>query len=152
MLWKNWLINRLGSLVIVAGPRQARFFHGPSMPTDNNELICRHAATNNGINNDSMIVITHKIIKICSKKLKPGKDDGDMSFKLDHLIHGDHQMHVVLSMLFNTMLVHGYTPSVLLKSTILSIPKDDKTLLSSSDNYRGISLFNCICKLYDQVI
>ena len=27
MLWKNWLINRLGSLVIVAGPRQARFFH-----------------------------------------------------------------------------------------------------------------------------
>ena len=29
MLWKNWLINRLGSLVIVAGPRQARFFHGP---------------------------------------------------------------------------------------------------------------------------
>ena len=28
MLWKNWLINRLGSLVIVAGPRQARFFHG----------------------------------------------------------------------------------------------------------------------------
>ena len=31
MLWKNWLINRLGSLVIVAGPRQARFFHGPSL-------------------------------------------------------------------------------------------------------------------------
>ena len=30
MLWKNWLINRLGSLVIVAGPRQARFFHGPT--------------------------------------------------------------------------------------------------------------------------
>ena len=29
MLWKNWLINRMGSLVIVAGPRQARFFHGP---------------------------------------------------------------------------------------------------------------------------
>ena len=30
MWWKNWLINRLGSLVIVAGPRQARFFHGPN--------------------------------------------------------------------------------------------------------------------------
>ena len=29
MLWKNWLMNRLGSLVIVAGPRHARFFHGP---------------------------------------------------------------------------------------------------------------------------
>ena len=32
----------------------------------------------------------------------------------------------------------------------MSIPKDYKT--SSSDNYRGISLFNCICKLYDHVI
>ena len=31
MLWKNWLIKRLGSLVIVAGPRQARFFHGPTL-------------------------------------------------------------------------------------------------------------------------
>ena len=39
-------------------------------------------------------------------------------------------------------------PSGLLKSTILSIPKDYK-IISSSDNYRGISLFNCICKLYD---
>ena len=55
-------------------------------------------------------------------------------------------------MLFNTMLIHGYTPSVILKSTILPIPKDYKTSLSSSDNYRGISLFNCICKLYDHVI
>ena len=34
MLWKNWLINRLGSLVIVAGPRQARFFHGPLLYDD----------------------------------------------------------------------------------------------------------------------
>ena len=31
MLWKNWLLNRLSSLVIVAGPRQARFFHGPNV-------------------------------------------------------------------------------------------------------------------------
>ena len=69
-----------------------------------------------------------------------------------HLIHGGHQLHVVLSTLFNTMLIHGYTPSVLFKSTILSIQKDYKTSESSSDNFRGISLFNCICKLYDHVI
>ena len=50
-----------------------------------------------------MIVITPEIITMCTKKLKPGKDDGDMSFKSDHLIHGGHQLHVVLSTLFNTM-------------------------------------------------
>ena len=80
------------------------------MPTDNNELRSLHDAINNGINNDSMIVITPEIIKMCTKKLKPVKDDGNMSFKSDHLIHGGHQLHVVLSTLFNMMLIHGCTP------------------------------------------
>ena len=75
-----------------------------------------------------------------------------MSFKSDHLLHGGHRLHVVLSMIFNTMLIHGCTPSVVVNSTILSIPKDYKTSLSSSDKYRVISLFNCVCKLYDYVI
>ena len=81
-----------------------------------------------------------------------GKDDGDLGFKSDHLINGSHRLHVVLSLLFNVMVNHGYTPDVLLKSTIVSIPKDPKALLSNRDNYRGISLFNCICKLFDNVI
>ena len=42
------------------------------------------------------------------------------------------------------MIVHGHYPSELLKSTIVSIPKD-KTL-SNNDNYRGISMFNSIHK------
>ena len=37
---------------------------------------------------DSIIVITPDIIKPCTKQLKPGKDDGDISFKSDHLLHG----------------------------------------------------------------
>ena len=66
------------------------------MPTDNNELRSLHDTLNNGINNDSMIVITPEIIKMCTKELKPGKDDGDMSFKSDHLIHGGHQFNCML--------------------------------------------------------
>ena len=49
------------------------------------------------------------------------------------------------------MLVHGYTPTDLLKSSVISIPKDAKVSLSNIDNYRGIALFNCICKLYDNI-
>ena len=37
-MWKNWLINRVGSLVIVAGPRQARFFHDNTSITYNNKI------------------------------------------------------------------------------------------------------------------
>ena len=50
------------------------------------------------------------------------------------------------------MLVHGYTPDDLLKSSIISIPKDSTASLTTSDNYGGISLFNAICKLFDNVI
>ena len=36
-------------------------------------------------------------------------------------------------------------------SSIISIPKDAKGYSSNVSNYKGISLFNCICKLDDHV-
>ena len=53
-----------------------------------------------------------------------GKDDVDYGFKSDH-IFTSHRLHA-LSMLFNRMVVHGHTPTDLLKSTIVSIPKNNK--------------------------
>ena len=48
--------------------------------------------------------------------------------------------------------MHGYTPVDLLQSFIISIPKDFKASWCNRNNYRGISLFNAICKVYDYVI
>ena len=53
--------------------------------------------------------------------------------------------------MFNAMLIHGFNPEDLLLSTIISISKDNRDLMNSSDNYRGISLSNSICKLYNYV-
>ena len=50
------------------------------------------------------------------------------------------------------MLQHGYNAKDLILSSIISIPKDMKSSLSSSTNYRGISLFNAIGKVFDYVI
>ena len=50
------------------------------------------------------------------------------------------------------MLIHGYNANDLVLSSIISIQKDIRSSLSSSDNYRGISLFNGICKLFNYVI
>ena len=92
------------------------------------------------------------IIKSCISKLKADTTDGDIGFNSNHLIHGSQRLCVMLSILFNEMLYHGYYPSDLLKSTIVSIPKEKSSSLSNSNNYRGISLFNCINKLSDYVI
>ena len=47
---------------------------------------------------------------------------------------------------------NGHTPRDLLSSTIIPIPKDMREPLCKSDNYRGISLFSAIWKVFDYVI
>ena len=93
--------------------------------------------------------VTPYFICTCITKLKKNKSDGDRGFNSNNLIYGCHRLNVILSILFNSMMSHGYYPKELLKSTIISIPKDRSASLSNSDNYRGISLFNSMCTLFD---
>ena len=123
-----------------------------SVPTDTKELDDLHSDINNGITLNDHVMITSAIIRQCVSRLKSGKGDGDIGFRSDHIINGSQRLFIILSLLFNSTLVHGYTPDALLKSTIISIPKDSSASLTRSDNYRGISLFNSICKLFDHVI
>ena len=84
--------------------------------------------------------------------MKPHKDVGNYGFKSDHLINGTNKLFTVLSIMFNAMLSHGFNPDDLLRTTIISIPKDSRGSMCSSDNYRCISLSNSIlCKLFDCV-
>ena len=63
--------------------------------------------------------ITPDIVSFCVGKLKPYKDDGKYGFKSDHLINGTNKLFTVLSIMFNTMLTHGFNPDDLLRSTII---------------------------------
>ena len=124
-----------------------------SVPTTESELYeINSTIKNHIINVDVNVAITPHIIETCSKRLKRGKDDGNHGFKSDHIIDGSKKLFLYLSLFFRTMIVHGYNPSDLLISTIISIPKDLKGSLSKSDHYRGISLVSSICKLFDYVI
>ena len=53
--------------------------------------------------------VTPSIIKKCIRQHKPGKDDGCHGFNSNHLIHSSHRLYVSLIMLFNVMLMHGYS-------------------------------------------
>ncbi len=61
-------------------------------------------------------------------------------------------MSVHIAILFIAMLRHGLTPDGMLTGTMIPIPKGRWANLSTSDNFRAITLSNILCKLFDVVI
>lgn len=86
------------------------------------------------------------------KRLKPGKHDGLYGHFSDHLKHSPDRMHVILSLLFTSMLTHGHTPDGMLIATICPIPKDVKKSVNDSNNYRSIALSSIIGKVFDFIL
>ena len=84
--------------------------------------------------------------------LNKHKSDGDAGLFSNNLIFGPNRLYVYLSLLYSTVMIHGYMPDSLLLSTIVPIPKNTRGNLSSSDNYRGISLCSSITKLFELII
>ena len=93
--------------------------------------------------------MTSDIIAQCIKRLKRSKSDGNYGFISDHLINGGKKIAHFIVYVIQEYLIHGYNANDLVLFSIISIPKDVRASLSSSDNYRGISLFNGICQLFD---
>ena len=124
-----------------------------SVPTSKKELDIIRADIASVLGNSICNVdISVTIISKCVRKLKAGKRDGGHGFDSDHLINGSVKLFHMIRFLFNAMIVHGYTANELLHSTIISIPKNLRSSLCSSDNYRGIALCCSLCKLLDLII
>jgi hypothetical protein len=87
------------------------------------------------------------------KRLKKGKGDGSRGFESDHLIHGSAVLFRAISVLFNAMMKHTCSPKHL---PVLRLYQYQRTIgplsLSDSKDYRGITLCNAMCKLYDLIV
>ena len=86
------------------------------------------------------------------QKLNKCERDGHGAFYSNHLINASPKLFTVLAMLINCMIMHVYSPSKLLESTIVSIPKYSRASLTCDDNYSAIALYKSICKLVDIIL
>ena len=59
------------------------------------------------------------------QQLKLGKLDGEEGLNSNHIIHGPKILFVLLALMFNSMLVHGFSPDSLLVGTMVPLPKDN---------------------------
>ena len=123
-------------------------------PTEPAELQSLYRTIKSGVTADdrSYSSITVNDVADALKDIKLGKRDGKYSLSSDHLVNSSRRFLIILSILMSSMLVHGYNAADLLSSTIISIPKNARGDMSQSDNYRGIALCNCICKLFDIIL
>ena len=70
------------------------------------------------------------VLTICSSFIL-GKSDGEEGLSSDHIINGPRLLYVLLTMVFNSMLIHGVSPKSMLVGTMIPIPKDRRQLMCS---------------------
>ena len=85
------------------------------------------------------------------EKLKMEKSESSGLFS-NHIIYGGKRLHVILTLLFNAMLSHGFAPQEMLTGTMIPLQKNKRESRNISENYRAITLGTVIGKLYDIVI
>ena len=86
------------------------------------------------------------------KDLKLGKSCGIDNLQGEHFRYADSSLSVLLSMCFNTMLLHGYIPSKLMQTIIVPIIKDKKGLITSKDNYRPVAITSVASKIVELIL
>ncbi len=95
--------------------------------------------------------ITVQEVKNALAKLKLGKKEDSGLFS-NHFIYGSERLVIMITLLFNSMLVHGIAPDELILGTMIPMIKDSRASKQCSDNYRSLTIGTGLSKLLDTVI
>lgn len=86
-----------------------------------------------------------------ASKIQLGKSSSG-AIRPEHFLFGAPELLRHFQILFNGMIQHSYVPSDFVKGTITPIVKDAQGDVSSTANYRGITLSCLPAKLFEYVI
>ena len=86
------------------------------------------------------------------KGLKNGKSPGLDGVYSEHFKYSHDKISILLSLLFNTMVMHGYIPSNAMDTIIVPIIKDKKGDCTDKDNYRPVAITCVVSKILELVI
>ena len=85
-------------------------------------------------------------------KLKTDKVNDNGLVYSNNFIHGTDMMNQYLSILYTSMVFHGFCPPSFICANIIPIPKGSKVNLSNSDKYRSIAISSLLGKIFDHII
>ena len=101
------------------------------------------------MHNEDTIVITAPDVRECLKTIKLGKAAGLDGLAAEHFVFSHSIICVHLSLLFTSILIHGYLPASLMKSAIVPILKNRQGDTSDKNNYRPIAIVTAISKIFE---
>ena len=81
-----------------------------------------------------------------------GKACGVDGLAAEHFIYADERIHVILSILFNYFISHGYLPSEFMKTAIVMSIKNKTGDTNDKNNYRPIALVTACSKFFELCI
>ena len=84
--------------------------------------------------------------------LKNGKSAGKDNIFAEHYKFSHDKCAVLLTMLFNMIMIHGYIPQALMDTIITPILKDKKGCVTDSDNYRPVAITCISSKIFEKVM
>ena len=98
---------------------------------------------------DDNVCIDVELLSKCISGLKRGKAAGLDGIEVEHITFAHPIVQSLLIILFNSILHHGYVPQEFGSGIIVPIVKDKCGDITSSANYRGITLSSNIAKLFE---
>ncbi len=112
------------------------------------EVIC-HEINDRLSENINIYKLSVDYLEKSVKRLKLGKSEGKEGLNSDHIINDPHILTVLLTSVFNCMIVHGVSPDSMINGTMILIPMGKRKLLCCSYNYKAITLSSIIGKVFD---
>ena len=103
---------------------------------------------------DNLCVLscTVDMVDECIRDLKRGKAAGHDDLTAEHLQNSHPLLMVLLSLLFNMIILYGIVPDDFGKGIIIPLIKNNEGNKTSSDNYRGITLSPVLSKLFEMIL
>ena len=102
--------------------------------------------------NEKGISVSPMVVQNAIKKLKLGKSSGHDGLSAGHFKFADRSMCFYLSILFTSIISHGYIPDNFMKTVLLPIIKSKTGDIHDVNNYRPISLVTSCSKLFELIL
>ena len=96
--------------------------------------------------------VTPHLVKEATSKLSQNKSDPVYFYSSDCLRNGTDLLYELLSVVFQSFLIHGHFTIFLLLANLIPIVKDKLGSINARKNYRSIAISSLVLKMFDWVV